>query len=645
MSEVVYKDERFANRVALGIGLPVIVLLGVALWRQIYLQQDVMHVLSYFTSDRPPLPFDEITNSWGNHFFGDYAMNYWFARSSTFSIDLMYGTPWFPAAFLFLLPFTLLNYSTGLYLFLITSSLGVISSGIHALKTYSISEKLFFLLLVLLSSGPVIAAIDRGNEVLFLVPLVYVYFIAILRNSTFSIYAVLALIVGLKPHMILLVFLLPVGPNLLARYTKAVISVVGFQFFGFIFASANPITRVHAILESANRVASESVFLNSRSFGSFLAGISSLTSHGDLVERWSFEQRNLISTVSVFIVLTIFFLFKRKLPIEINALVICGLVIFALPLSPPYNSVIVLPVLLLRFYNGRRPLDNNSHGAFWDRILVVVVACHVLPIPFVYRNGVSLSTLLSPISYLILIACVISRQCRRIDRLRSKRLSLKVFMTVGVVLFGLGLLNSPIQNKELMNSDLVSKPIEFGSVSSICEFISGHHGAIQISFKSVQTASGSYQDFFQTDDMNYGIRIERDLDGKVSLIIGNASGKFVGIGVPVDVRTRKLDGLAIIRPDGTYSLEVNNVRTQSTEPVFNPSCSRVMVGRGFDDGRKWIGQSQVTVVGVRNLAWRNAAQALQMVWISLALLNLLQLLDGFKSFSYRDFKSERFPQT
>ncbi len=628
MSQNSSEDQLFVKRIAIGIALPTAALLIVAFLKQNYGQDDVMRVLSYFNSDRPPLPFREITESWGNHYFGDYAMNYWFTRSSTFSIDLMYGTPWFPSAFIFLLPFTFFEYATGLVLFLISGCIGLLASGMHSLRSFSVSEKILFVCLVLMGCGPVISAFDRGNEVIYLVPLTYVYLIAVSKNSTFSIYATLALIVGLKPHMIFLIVLLPLGPKLLPRYFKAAASVIGFQLFGLMFTNSNPVSRVQAILESADRVASESVYLNSRSFGSMITGLSSLTSFGDQIGSWAFENRNFISISSVLIVMSLFFILRKGLPLEIQALMICGLVIFALPFSPPYNSVIILPVLLLRFYNSRYKTESGKQETSWDHIFVLVVACHILPIPFIYLDGVSLSALLSPISYLLLVGYVVARQAKVFTFHKIRIASIGVFMTTGVILLSAGLFSSHNDEKILLNSGNSSMPRDFGPMSSLCSFIGEGKGSIKIGFQGLQNKSDSIQSLFQTSETMNGIWIERALDGQVSLFIADSKGLIVGTSVPIERNAQRLKGVATIQSDGRYSLEVNGLKSSGTTPFLDPSCSNLSAGKGFNKDQNWIGESQITVMSVRDFAWRDKLSTLQMIWISLLILNIPQMTTG-----------------
>jgi hypothetical protein len=638
MSNDISSSESYVNRVAIGIALPSALLLIIAFWKQIYLQTDVMSLFSYLRADRPPLPFNQVTHSWGEHFFGDYAMNYWISRSSSFSIDVMYQTSWFPAAYIFLLPFTLFSYTTGFVMFVITGCGGVTASALHAMRGMSISQKLLFTFLVFLGAGPVVSAVDRGNAVILAVPLIYLYLISLSKKSRIAPYLLLGLIVAIKPHLALLIVLLPGGAGTIRRYVKAAAGIVFMQVFALLFVDKNPIRRVQQVLAGANHVAHEGVYANSRSLGSFITGIAGQIQHLYWIGSWTFDNRNFISLLTIGIVISVYLKRRNDVPAEIGALLICGLVVFALPFSPVYNSVILLPVLMIRFIKGEDELEKEENQNYWDKILVLVISCHILPIPFTYQNGISVSCLISPISFFILIFCVAAN--------RNIRFSFKKFFCSCLITFVVlnisGWILERSQDQVFLKSVQSSLPQNFGQLGHVCQFLLDPQNEIIVGFDAKQKASGTYQNFFQTDELNYGIRIERDLTGAVSLIVGERSGKFSGVSVPIDLRTNHLIGQAKIKGNGVISMAVNGKSVSGLLGTLQPSCDKVMTGQGFSSERVWVGTTRLMVSGNRRSDLSRIISTSNFVLIIFGILLLLQISIGEqRRYEYEKHKNEK----
>ena len=599
------------RHISLLISIPNILCIVCVAVMTLYLKKDMMHVISYYTSDRPPLPFTQYSKQWGDHFFGDYAMNYWIGRSSSFSIDTMYGTPWFPAAYLFLQPFTILGYSEGFYVFIGVAIAGIVGTVRHALRASDNSEKLSVGFLAIFLSAPVLCSFDRGNEVVFLLPIVYLYLVSLSQNKKLSSYFLLALAVGLKPHLLPLILLLDFKWRSPLVLIKAALAVFAFQVIGFLFSAQNPFERISHVLSSANRISSESVFANSRSFSSMVAGIGYFLPEQWEVEKFAFSYRNAFSLF--FLLFTVFLLFTRAkhVPLRIRALLICGLIPFVLPFSPPYNSVIMLAVLLFACWESAQDYLVRD-GRYWNAVLVFVVAFHVIPIPFEYRPGISFAALLSPISYILFLVVLITRHKRKPTTYNSVKVKIcAILVLLSVITTFVFVKNS---KQIIIDSALSASVVDYSQQHTICDVLSQENGKIEIAFTAKQYEIGTYQDFFQTDDLNLGIRIEREPSGTVSLIIAQIDGTFVGTGVALDSRQLALFGKATIKSTGEYSLVVNGVSNKGRAAIFRPSCDHLLVGQGFNSERRWKGESKVQV---------SSGHESKMPKISLVLLMLL----------------------
>ena len=125
-----------------------------------------------------------------------------------------------------------------------------------------------------------------------------------------------------------------------------------------------------------------------------------------------------------------------------------------------------------------------------------------------------------------------------------------------------------------------------------------------------------------------GIWIERAVEGQVSLFIADSRGLIVGISVPIERNAQRLKGIATIQSDGRYSLEVNGLRSSGVAPFLDPSCSNLSSGKGFNNEQNWVGESQITLMIVRDFPWRDKLTTLQMIWISLLILNIPQMTTG-----------------
>lgn len=165
--------------------------------------------LSYHLEDGWCAPDKE---GFGKHCFGDY-----YAPIQSLSLDSPYeglirNAP--PFAFLLLKPFAWVYENnpgrSSLFLFLAVSILCLLIPIFHMLKKRMISYKYVPILLVItFASGPVVSLLDRGNILVFTVPLVYLFFYHA-REEEFAkatIYAILFTLIKPQLFLLALVFL------------------------------------------------------------------------------------------------------------------------------------------------------------------------------------------------------------------------------------------------------------------------------------------------------------------------------------------------------------------------------------------------------------------------------------------------------
>lgn len=581
------------QKVTLFIVVPNVLLISVTFVLSFYLDKDVFHLISYFTNDKPPLPRAEFTARWGDHYFGDYAMNYWIGRSNTFSIDQMYGTPWLPAAYLFLQPFTFFQYQIGFYAFVCLAIVGVFGVTFKALSNFSTLEKFAIFVFAVLLSAPVLSSFDRGNTVILLLPLVYLYLVSTTKPANFSTYILLALIVGVKPHLFPLVFLIQFNWKKPTVLIKAFLYVALFQGIGFLLTDESPLQRISSVIGSASRISSESVFANSRSAASMIAGLGYFLPEDWEIEKFAFQSRNFVSLVVLIVVLLVLALRGKTVPMRMRALLLCGSIPFALPISPVYNNVILLSVLLFAFWESKSEVS-TSEGRYWDVVLVLVVAFHVYPVPIEYGQGISYSALLSPLSFVCLISLMIFHHER--DPRISPRIKNQISLAVSGICLVAMFMSLNQSEKVILDSPEVSSPISYIRNNDLCGEIREKHTKIGIEFYVLQNNNDSYQDFFQTDNLNGGIRLERDPGGTVSLVVAEMDGTYSGIAVNTEATERALHGTATISANGKYSLTVNGKTAAGQGVVLTPTCNQIMVGQGYNSERQWNGKSKVKVV-------------------------------------------------
>ncbi len=112
---------------------------------------------------------------------------------------------------------------------------------------------------------------------------------------------------------------------------------------------------------------------------------------------------------------------------------------------------------------------------------------------------------------------------------------------------------------------------------------------------TIQRDNVDFEDVFQTDDVNFGIRMEFDKDGGGALVIGDLTGnpsELLFFSIP-----RTLDPTSTIDMELSFSDKLLYVKCDDSHqqfPVMRPIGARhLIIGQGFDDSRPFKGSIHI----------------------------------------------------
>lgn len=167
-------------------------------------------MISFQAWDGPsPMPKSLYPKSFGNHFFGDFLLQFRMAQlASPYFADGFVPFSYFPLAAILLGPFILFEYWVALVLFLVTGMSSFYFICRKGLKALGTKQRNQIILLVFLS-GPMFSTIDRGNLSLFLTA-ICVAGVFQFREEKFLVSAILFGLAGAikgYPCLFLLIFL------------------------------------------------------------------------------------------------------------------------------------------------------------------------------------------------------------------------------------------------------------------------------------------------------------------------------------------------------------------------------------------------------------------------------------------------------
>ena len=147
-----------------------------------------------------------------------------------------------------------------------------------------------------------------------------------------------------------------------------------------------------------------------------------------------------------------------------------------------------------------------------------------------------------------------------------------------------------------------SSTLTLGSHPNLCSILSKKWGSISGEIEAKVVRLRGYQNLFQTDNGNHGIRVEITELGVIALIVSSPVesefGKFsyaVANGTVTENRTFHI--FYQVSFDGTLTIRLDKERPRSVYANINPRCNKVILGSGFENSRKFLGNAKITIVG------------------------------------------------
>jgi hypothetical protein len=181
---------------------------------------------------------DPKTQGIGLHCFSDY---YSVVEIKNLDSAWSQGSTYPPLAILITRIFSTLeslNLRAGLSLYLLSGLICILIPVIHLAKRGILTTRknAFSVFVLLVCSGPVISALDRGNNVLFLFPIIYFLYVLTARGNHLTVCVLIAVAALLKPQM-LLFYLVPIVNR---HFKSFIIGGLGYLFFNSILFLAFP---------------------------------------------------------------------------------------------------------------------------------------------------------------------------------------------------------------------------------------------------------------------------------------------------------------------------------------------------------------------------------------------------------------------
>lgn len=138
------------------------------------------------------------------------------------------------------------------------------------------------------------------------------------------------------------------------------------------------------------------------------------------------------------------------------------------------------------------------------------------------------------------------------------------------------------------------RPIHLVDGSQICNAWRSLGGTLLISGSASIKNTGTYQNLFQTDDLNNGLRLELSPDFNLGLVVGNAADSDISVvdfGKIRDI-SRNLDFKIQLRNEAIKA-EINGTNSLVQMPT-RATCANLLVGQGYDESRLYGGEIVVS---------------------------------------------------
>lgn len=134
------------------------------------------------------------------------------------------------------------------------------------------------------------------------------------------------------------------------------------------------------------------------------------------------------------------------------------------------------------------------------------------------------------------------------------------------------------------------QPIEAGPLTKICDAI--RDGAqLVIRLSGTLDDLRNYQNLMQTADQNGGIRIEIDQSGSIALLIADRSElTFLAVPATGTVVPGRFRATVNVMDGKNVSFQVGTSLATGRSETLQPSCSKIVVGYGYDSSRTTAGR-------------------------------------------------------
>lgn len=156
-----------------------------------------------------------------------------------------------------------------------------------------------------------------------------------------------------------------------------------------------------------------------------------------------------------------------------------------------------------------------------------------------------------------------------------------------------------LRQKQRIEVKSDGKSVSLGNRPELCEALMDEASVVTFDFDVAARRLGGYQNFFQTDRGNLGLRIEVAEDGRMAVVFRpdapgeelagvTANGK-IRSGEPTRVRV-------VVSRSSEVSLYFNKRPSKTYSGKFLVECADVQVGSGFDSTRVFNGTVRAVIV-------------------------------------------------
>lgn len=138
------------------------------------------------------------------------------------------------------------------------------------------------------------------------------------------------------------------------------------------------------------------------------------------------------------------------------------------------------------------------------------------------------------------------------------------------------------------------EPLTLGAIPDLCAGLS-RGKSLEVRVTGTIDQLVNYQNFFQTDDENRGIRVEVNDSGAVALLVASdSSDGFDAVVAPSFLEEGPVALTFVIKNGTGLKVLQNSADKSTTSDSLRPSCNNVRIGSGFDSSRVTLGSIVVT---------------------------------------------------